>query len=55
MQERVYRTAVRDTSDLKQPPRANISQNIMDDVNGEGGYMHARKRIERHHIENLLN
>jgi len=47
MQERVYKTAVHDTSDLKQrltDTWASVSHNISDEaVNGESGYVHARK------------
>ena len=59
MQERVYKTAVRCSSDLKQCLTdicASTSQNIIDEaVDQWKNRLHANEKAKRYHFERLLN
>jgi len=59
MQEHVYKTAVRDTSDLKQrliDTRASVSQNAIDEaVDQLRKRLHTCGKAKGNHLEHLLN
>jgi len=58
MKERVYKTAVRNTSDLKQRViviRASVSENIDETVDQWRKRLRVCDKAKGHHFEHLLN